>query len=1190
MATTTSSSRMSVTVPSTEDVAVEEEDEEEEEGEGEGEEASSSTSRHSLDGGAAGSSVSETTGALDDVSVTTAKSIRSTTAMSVATAVTTTETSASKATGGAATNHEGTASSSSNNNNNSSNNNSNNNNNNKKSNVSGIHNFDVLLKADEETGILNYYDKNDPSNRQTASTALLSSNGSFAAPHVGNQRFQVTLNMYRHDFETRHNRGQDTSPIVNKLIAIVTEQCVPPGRFLQFTKTKATTTTTTTTTTTARGTEPAGDDDKNNNNNNNNNNNTTNEEQETQPEKEEWVEVPRPMVEEFVERSLLPLRGSAAAAAAPKRNPLSMRNAANNNNYYLGRAAAAPNVSPKSERSRRISFADMETSSPLIVEEEGMDDDGNDNDDDDDDDDDDNNTNDQNQYNYGNPPNSPMPAGLDPPPMFPGQQGLVTDDEKKRRRRSSLLRRSLSDHLLPPAALELFNKKKLNRTTEERRPSLWRAFGKHRMVKQPDALDIVLSFASTSSNLKTSGDDDDNDDNNDVSESSHNTPDAASSSFSLETAELVPNETTGNNRLRVLMQMHKERYSQVSTDKQAKMVQDWVQTVSKFWKARFLKFDKVLESYEVLDAGQVETALAVVMTRMIQGNDYDVSGATRGAEGVASVAAAAAASSTATTLPKQENGLWEITEERSTDSFNSSSDLYSSAGASLNNSRNNSNSQFSVNSAPVYLPSQHAIPVVPTATTFHNMHPPAAGQRHVSAPVMQQQFQQQQQQQQQQKRRSMKDFLPQLPHLGDFTRGVSDSALLYQNRNTNNNMNNLRPQPQDQQDQQQQHRSSVSSRMSVDSLLPDPSILLPGSTSGSVTDVSSMQGMRSAAVESLQRRKKRQGLASRIQKLAQSSLRRASGAISTAAAQAAAASSSSSLSTVGGGNGNNNNNNGGAATNSGTWNDTSSSGLTASQEFPPPPRNILSTSFRRTSVMSTMSSASSNSYNRSVGRPQPQQQHHHQQQQPSHQPHSVQQPQPRRFSKSPMPPMSSLTGAMRRTSASSVSTIGSSRMDAQTCYNEEQIVFGDTNPPPAVFTDPILATNFDDDDDDNHYYGNLPPPPPPPMDHHHEGANHLPLGMMTTTTFTTTATAQGMKGSDSLDNDTTDACVDDAIAMNNLLQEDLLPSPRSSLNKAELDFHDDEDNNNNQGDHITQRQEQHRQQPKEGANSSSSSS
>ena len=831
-------------------------------------------------------------------------------------------------------------------------------------------NFDVLLVADQETGILNYYHPDVSSGP--------------AKHHVGNQRFQVTLNMHRHDFETRHTRGQDTSPIVNKLISIVTEQCVPPGRFLQRSNE------TIMPPPKSADVETKSEDDGN----------CAPSRENSSSSDDGWIEVPRALVEEFIERSLMP---------SPNESKKATKSILLHNGGH---------VSPKSGRSRRISFVDMDSSPALLDPDE------------------DNST-----------PASQSAAGaLAPPPLPTGKD--VAEDEKKRRRRSSLLRRSLSDQLLPPAALDLFNKKKMNRTTEERRPSLWRAFGKHKLVKHPETLDIVITFTS---------DKDENDNSNSDSVGEGN------EALSMETADLMPNDTTGNNRLRVLMQMHKERYSQVSTDKQAKMIQDWIHTVTKYWKGRFLKFDTILESYEVLDAGQVETGLAIIMSKMLDGNDFDgknMSGALHRREG-------------------DLNQLWEISEGgESNDSFraDSSSDLL---GASHN-------SQLSVSSAPVHL---------------SKLQPVNRRQRQVSsansvasAPPTQQ------------KRRSMKNFLPQLPHFSELARGVSDSVV---NRGSTSTASGSMGRPQSRQ----QHRGSVSSRMSVDSKLPDP-LILPTSSSESQSD---MRGMRSAAVESLQRRKKRQGLASRIQRLAQNSLRRASGAISTAAAQAAASSSSST------------------AASGSAWNENSnnSSGFS---DFPPPPRNILSSSFRRTSVMSTVSSASSSSHTRG-GR------------------HNV----PASLS----PPPSS--GVMRRTSASSVSTAGSSRMDMQP-YSEE-IVF-DSKPPPAVFTQWIPEepsslqqqhqnkSSVPERKDQPLATSNMNGPETNPNSYPTSGSlldtKSLGASALERPNFTTMAPPAKEEKSD-------------VAAVSSLLQEDLLPSPRSSLNKADVDFDEDDVNSKKVG-------------------------
>lgn len=50
--------------------------------------------------------------------------------------------------------------------------------------------------------------------------------------HVGNNRFEVLLNMHRSEFDDTLVAGMDTAPVVSKIINIVNEQCLPKGRFL----------------------------------------------------------------------------------------------------------------------------------------------------------------------------------------------------------------------------------------------------------------------------------------------------------------------------------------------------------------------------------------------------------------------------------------------------------------------------------------------------------------------------------------------------------------------------------------------------------------------------------------------------------------------------------------------------------------------------------------------------------------------------------------------------------------------------------------------------------------------------------------------------------------------------------------------------------------------------------------------
>lgn len=75
-----------------------------------------------------------------------------------------------------------------------------------------ISNWDVLLQISERSGGSGY--------------ELCSESN-----HVGNNRFDVLLNMNRSHFEEAQKEG-DSMPAVKRLIGIVTEQTSPPGRFL----------------------------------------------------------------------------------------------------------------------------------------------------------------------------------------------------------------------------------------------------------------------------------------------------------------------------------------------------------------------------------------------------------------------------------------------------------------------------------------------------------------------------------------------------------------------------------------------------------------------------------------------------------------------------------------------------------------------------------------------------------------------------------------------------------------------------------------------------------------------------------------------------------------------------------------------------------------------------------------------
>ena len=517
-----------------------------------------------------------------------------------------------------------------------------------------------------------------------------------AQHHVGNSRFEVMMNMHRQDYQNKHSEGADTSEIVHKLISIVNKECVPPGKFLQSSH---------------QNKSSAGEEDEEN-------------------MTVRWSVVPEHDVVEFIEQSLQPTESSSSdnpqqqiILANPPSNSeeAKLEETAKFNNGEKQESAEETGIHPRDEKktaemraSRRVSFRDME---PLTFSEDIG----------------------------GGPLAMPSTGEPDlPPPPFP--KGDAADEEKKRRRRSSLLSRSLSDQM-SSFVRDMDIKKKMNRTTEERRPSLWRIFGKKQTVQRPQALDVVFVAEAVP----------DHDGHPVIS-------------------ALLENHT-GNNRLKVMMQMDKDRYANSAIDARSKMLKQWIDTVGTHWKGKFLLqkqeedplLEEMVSTFMILDAGQAEKGLGNIMDEMIP------------------------SSMSASMVGRELGTLFERSGEFSTEF---SSDLRSEDPSS------------DFKRIPTRLHRASSASTVATAPARTGGHSPPPQQR-----------------------KSKGRF-----NLQNIGRSFSTASM--------------------------RRQSSVSTASAA--TMPEP------------PQMNDMQGMRNAAVESLQRRKKRQGLATRIHRLAENTLRRSS--------------------------------------------------------------------------------------------------------------------------------------------------------------------------------------------------------------------------------------------------------------------------------------------------------------------------
>lgn len=161
-------------------------------------------------------------------------------------------------------------------------------------------------------------------------------------------------------------------------------------------------------------------------------------------------------------------------------------------------------------------------------------------------------------------------------------------NDKKRFRRSSLLRRSVSESFVrnvtggeEKASDSKDGKKK---TVNRRHSSFWsiRKQKAPTKVTQTEDLDVLFDYEQTA---------------------------------------LLPGHV-GNNRLRVLLNIHKEKYEKSDEDEQTKSLQEWVRTVTQFWGGRFLRQEEEeSDAFELLDATQAELALHSVISEMSQSGE-----------------------------------------------------------------------------------------------------------------------------------------------------------------------------------------------------------------------------------------------------------------------------------------------------------------------------------------------------------------------------------------------------------------------------------------------------------------------------------------------------------------------------------------------------------------------------------------
>mmetsp|Transcript_14049 Transcript_14049/g.26868 ORF Transcript_14049/g.26868 Transcript_14049/m.26868 type:complete len:484 (-) Transcript_14049:54-1505(-) len=184
----------------------------------------------------------------------------------------------------------------------------------------------------------------------------------------------------------------------------------------------------------------------------------------------------------------------------------------------------------------------------------------------------------------------PTPSPSDPdkaamPPPQPSAGKGAKDDSKKRFRRSSLLRRSVSESFVRSVQSEAKPSEMGKKKTPNRRQSSFWSIRKQKesdKVTQAEDLDILFNYEQTT---------------------------------------LLPNHI-GNNRLRVLLNIHKEKYEKSDQNEQTSSLQEWIRTVTQFWGGRFLREEEEdANKFEVLDANQAELALHCVISELSTNGD-----------------------------------------------------------------------------------------------------------------------------------------------------------------------------------------------------------------------------------------------------------------------------------------------------------------------------------------------------------------------------------------------------------------------------------------------------------------------------------------------------------------------------------------------------------------------------------------
>lgn len=168
---------------------------------------------------------------------------------------------------------------------------------------------------------------------------------------------------------------------------------------------------------------------------------------------------------------------------------------------------------------------------------------------------------------------------IPPPPV-----GKANDAAKKRLRRSSLLRRSVSESFVrnvTSAERASETKEGKKKTVNRRHSSFWSIRKQKALAKvtETEELDVLFNYEQTA---------------------------------------LLPGHV-GNNRLRVLLDIHKEKYEKSDESEQTGSLQEWVRTVTQFWGGRFLRQEEEeSNTFEMLDPDQAELALHSVISELTQ--------------------------------------------------------------------------------------------------------------------------------------------------------------------------------------------------------------------------------------------------------------------------------------------------------------------------------------------------------------------------------------------------------------------------------------------------------------------------------------------------------------------------------------------------------------------------------------------